>query len=33
MIEALQKILEHWVELVILIGAFLIFVKSEKYYH
>lgn len=33
MIEALHKILEHWVELVILIGVFLAFVRTKKYIH
>ena len=33
MIEALHRILDHWVELVILTCVFLAFVRTKKYIH
>ena len=33
MIEALQRILDHWMELVAITVAFLVLVKSKNYYH
>ena len=32
MTEALHKIAEHWLEIIIITVVFLVFVKSKKYY-
>ena len=32
MIEALHKIMEHWLEIIVISVVFLVFVKSKKYY-
>lgn len=32
MIEALNKIAEHWIEITAITVVFLVFVKSKKYY-